>query len=186
MRSFRAAPNARWPKFVRSRKLLPWLPMRSKLVVATLGVMLIAPVVLRGQAPPPTVETVGNKVMCLCGCVAILNQCPHQGCSTHEEVNGVIAGLIAEGKSEPEILEALTARYGTKILAAPPAKGFVNIAGWALPGVGLILGLLTVVFIVRRMRRPGEAPVAAPKVVDPKVLAALEAEIKKAGLGVRD
>jgi hypothetical protein len=157
--------------------------MRSKLVVATLGVLLFSAVVVRGDGLAPTVEVIGNKVMCTCGCVAILNQCPHQGCSTHEEIKGVIAGLIAEGKSEPEILEALTARYGMKILAAPPAKGFVNIAGWALPGVGLILGLLTVVFIVRRMRRPGEARVAAPKVVDPKVLAALEEEIKKSGLG---
>ena len=159
--------------------------MRSKLVVATLGVMLFAAVVVRGQESAPTVQSVGEKVMCLCGCVAILNQCPHQGCSTHVEVKGVIAGLIAEGKSEPEILEALTARYGMKILAAPPAKGFVNIAGWALPGVGLILGLLAVIFIVRRWRRPGKSPAAAPSMVDPKVLAALEAEIKSSGLGTR-
>lgn len=145
--------------------------------------MLLAAAVLRGQPLPPTVETVGNKVMCLCGCVAILNQCPHQGCSTHDEIQGAIQKLIAEGKSEPEILEALTARYGMKILAAPPAKGFVNITGWALPGVGLILGLVTVIIIVRRWRRLAEAPAAAPTAADPKVLAALEAEIKESGLG---
>jgi hypothetical protein len=159
--------------------------MRSKIAIAALGAMLFAAVAVRGDGPTPTVETVGNKVMCTCGCVAILNQCPHQGCSTHDEIQGVIKKLIAEGKSEPEILDALTAQYGMKILAAPPAKGFVNIAGWALPGVGLILGLVTVVFIVRRWRQPGVVPVAAPTTVDPKVLAALEAEIKSSGLGTR-
>lgn len=160
--------------------------MRNSLLISTLGVAMLAAAVARGQAPPPTLEVVGNKVMCTCGCVAILNQCPHQGCSVHEEVSGVIQKLIAEGKSEPEILEALTARYGMKILAAPPAKGFVNITGWALPGVGLILGLLTVVLIVRRMRRPGETPAAPPVAVDPKALAAMEAEMKASGLGTRD
>ena len=147
---------------------------------------LLAATVARGVNPSPAVRSVGEKVMCLCGCVAILNQCPHQNCSTHEEVNGVIAGLLGEGKSEPEILQTLAARYGTKVLAAPPAKGFVNIAGWALPGLGLIFGLLAVVLIVLRMRRPGEAPAAAPAPVDPKMLAALEAEMKTSGLGVRD
>jgi len=160
--------------------------MRNNLFVAALGTLLFAAAVVRGEGPAPTVKSVGDKVMCLCSCVAILNQCPHQGCSTHDEIQGVIEKLIAEGKSEPEILQALAARYGTKILAAPPARGFVNIAAWALPGVGLIIGLVTVVLIVRRWRRPAEAPAGSPAEVDPKVLAALEDEMKKTGLGVRD
>lgn len=160
--------------------------MRNSFLAAALGVLLLATVTGRGQEPAPTVATVGNKVMCLCGCVAILNQCPHQGCSTHEEVNGVIASLIAQGKTEPEILEALTARYGTKILAAPPAKGFVNIAAWVLPGLGLMIGLVVVVLIVRRLRGSSEAPAGRSDQVDPKVLAAMEEEMKTSGLGTRD
>ena len=132
----------------------------------------------------PVAKSVGDKVMCLCGCVAVLNQCPHQGCSTHEEVQAAIGKLDAEGKTEPEILQALAARYGTKILAAPPAKGF-NIAAWALPGLGLIFGLVVVVMVVRRLRGPAAANDAdGPAEVDPKVLAALEEEMKTTGLGV--
>lgn len=157
--------------------------MRNSVLIAALGTALLAAPGARGADPSPAVRSVGEKVMCLCGCVAILNQCPHQNCSTHEEVNGVIASLLAEGKDEPEILQTLAARYGTKVLAAPPAKGFVNIAAWALPGLGLIIGLVTVVLIVLRWRRPGESPAAAPAPVDPKVLAALQAEIKESGLG---
>jgi cytochrome c-type biogenesis protein CcmH len=159
--------------------------MRNRLIVATLGTLLLAAAVVRSQDAGPTVKSVGDKVMCLCGCVAILNQCPHQGCSTHEEVQAAIQELIGQGKSEPEILQALAARYGTKILAAPPAKGF-NIAAWVLPGLGLIFGLLAVILIVRRLRRPAEAPAGSPAAeVDPKVLAALEEEMKTSGLGTR-
>ena len=152
--------------------------------------MLLAVAAGRAQTARPTVESVGNKVMCLCGCVAILNQCPHHGCSTHEEVKAVIEKLIAEGKDEPAIFQELTARYGMKILAAPPAQGF-NIAAWALPGLGLVFGLVVVFVVVHRMRKPaavpGSAGVAAvePASVDPKVLAAMEKEIKESGLGAR-
>jgi cytochrome c-type biogenesis protein CcmH len=147
--------------------------------------LLVAAAVLRAQAPPaPTLEVIGNKVMCTCGCVAILNQCPHQGCSTHEEISGVIRKLIAEGKSEPEILDALTARYGKKILAAPRARGF-DLTAWVLPGVGLIFGLLIVILMVRRWRRPRETAATPRAPVDPKALAAIEEEIKASGLGTR-
>ncbi len=150
-----------------------------------LGLTLLAATVARGVNPSPAVRSVGEKVVCLCGCVAILNQCPHQNCSTHDEVNAAIEKLLAEGKSEPEVLQALAARYGTKILAAPPAKGF-NIAAWVLPGLGLIFGLVAVVTVVRRLRKPASASVSPrPAGVDPKVLAAMEEEMKTSGLGTR-
>jgi cytochrome c-type biogenesis protein CcmH/NrfF len=160
--------------------------MRNRIYIAAFVVVMAAAVAARSEDPRPTARSVGDKVMCLCGCVAILNQCPHHGCSTHEEVQGLIQKLIDEGKSEPEIYQALVARYGTKILAAPPAKGF-NLAAWVLPGLGLILGLFIVVVIARRLLKPAHAPVTAPSAsVDSKVLAAMEEEMKTAGLGARD
>ena len=148
--------------------------------------MLLAAGAARGEDPRPTVKSVGDQVMCLCGCVAILNQCPHHGCSTHEEVQAVIQKMITEGKDEPAILQALTERYGTKILAAPPAHGF-NLAAWVLPGLGLIVGLFLVIVMARRLLKPAAAPAAAPPAnVDAKVLAAMEEEMKTSGLGVRD
>jgi len=147
--------------------------------------MLLATAIGRSQEPAPTVASVGNKVMCTCGCVAILNQCPHQGCSTHDEIQAAIQKLIVEGKSEPEILEALTARYGKKILAAPPTTGF-HLTAWVLPGVGLIFGLVVVVLIVRRLRHSAEASSVRSEQVDPKVMAAMEEEMKTSGLGTRD
>jgi len=157
--------------------------MRSKLGI--LVALMLAVAVARADDPRPTVKSVGDKVMCLCGCVAILNQCPHQGCSTHEEVQAVIQKMISEGKTEPEIFQALVARYGTQILAAPPAKGF-NLTAWVLPSVGLVFGLVAVIIIVRRMRKSPAAPFTAEAPpVDPKLLEAIEEEMKTTGLGTR-
>jgi cytochrome c-type biogenesis protein CcmH/NrfF len=141
----------------------------------------------RAVDPLPTVESIGERVMCLCGCVAILNHCPHQNCSMHDEIHTTIQKAISAGKDERAILQLLAQQYGTKVLAAPPAQGF-NLAAWILPGMGLVLGLSLVVVIVRRWRGPRLAPAVAETSpdVDPKLLAAVEEEMKESGLVARD
>jgi cytochrome c-type biogenesis protein CcmH/NrfF len=137
--------------------------------------------------PRPTVESIGEHVICLCGCVAILNHCPHLNCSMQAEERATIQKAIDEGKDEPAILQAMVQQYGVKVLAAPPTQGF-NLAAWILPGLGLVLGLSLVVVIVRRWRGPRLAPAVAETSpdVDPKLLAALEEEMKESGLVARD
>ena len=89
---------------------------------------------------------------------------------------------VAEGKDETAILQDLSLRYGVQVLTAPPARGF-NLAVWILPGVGLLVGLGIVVVIVRRWKHePASAPVPGSGAVDPKILAALEEEMKSTGM----
>jgi len=93
---------------------------------------------------------------------------------------------IDAGKDEAAILQDFVDRYGVRVLAAPPAKGF-DLTAWVLPGVGLIVGLAVVILIVRRMRKPSSEPAEAPAAsIDPKLLAAMEEEMKTSGLGTRD
>jgi len=158
----------------RSRLRISDLGHRTFFLLACLAVATIA---VAADPPKPTLESLGNKVQCTCGCVAPLNQCPHFDCAQKAEIQAFIKKEIAEGKDEPAILQNLAARYGLRVLSAPPARGF-NLAAWILPGVGLLLGLAIVVVIARRWRRP-EAVAPAPVAVhDPKVLAAIEEEMK--------
>ncbi len=139
----------------------------------------------RGDSPRQvTLDSLGNQVQCVCGCIAPLNQCPHIDCATRTEMQAFMKKEIAEGKDETAILQDLSLRYGVQVLAAPPARGF-NLAVWILPGVGLIVGLGVVVVIVRRWRgKPAPlAPAAASIPADPKMLAAVEEEMKSTGLG---
>jgi len=90
---------------------------------------------------------------------------------------------IADGKDETAILQDVAIRYGVQALTAPPVKGF-NLAVWILPGVGLLAGLGIVVVIVRRWKlKPALVPAPTPASQDPKVLAAMEEEMKSTGLG---
>ena len=56
-----------------------------------------------------------------------------------------IRELMKHKKSDKEIREYFIERYGEWILRAPPKQGF-NLVLWILPGAGIVIGLLWVVF----------------------------------------
>ena len=96
-------------------------------------------------------------------------------------MRALIQKEIAAGKDETTILQDMTLRYGVMVLAAPPAQGF-NLTVWILPILGLMVGLGVVVLVVRHWRKsPADPPGAPPSAKDPKVMAAVEAEMKKVG-----
>jgi cytochrome c-type biogenesis protein CcmH len=96
-------------------------------------------------------------------------------------MRALIQKEVAAGKDETTILQDMTLRYGVKVLAAPPARGF-NLTVWILPILGLMVGLAGVVLIVRQWRKPpSEPPGTPPTSFDPKIIEAVEAEMKKVG-----
>lgn len=152
--------------------------MGSRLGQLLLCMALAASLARSADSKASVVEAVGDQVMCLCGCVATLNHCPHMNCSTKEEMRAVIQKAAAEGKDEKAILQMLAIRYGVQVLAAPPAKGF-DLTVWILPGLGLQAGLVAVVIMVHRWRRPSTAPAPPKGPIDPEVLATIAEEMKK-------
>jgi cytochrome c-type biogenesis protein CcmH len=147
------------------------------------AVLFVASAARADDARKPTSEAIGSEVQCSCGCVAPLNQCPMLNCAEKAEMRAFITKEIADGKGETAILQDLSLRYGLQVLSAPPARGF-NLAVWILPGVGLLIGLGMVVVIVRRWKRkPAVVPTSSSSSSDPKVLSAVEEEMKSAGLG---
>jgi cytochrome c-type biogenesis protein CcmH/NrfF len=128
-----------------------------------------------------SLEKVGSQVVCLCGCTMTLNHCPHlpSQCQSRAEMTAIILQDIARGKNDPQILQDLTARFGVRVLAAPPAQGF-DLAAWILPGAGLVIGLIVVILIVRKLRRqPPAAPPREAPPLDPKLVAAIEEEMNR-------
>ena len=149
----------------------------------TLAIVLFPGLPARGGvARRPTLESIGNKVLCTCGCNAPLNQCPMVDCAEKAQERAFIQQEIAAGKDETAILQDVALRYGLRALAAPPAKGF-NLTVWILPGVGLLLGFGIVVVMVRRWKgKPVNAPASSSAALDPKLLSAVEEEMKSAGM----
>lgn len=149
-----------------------------KILVLSLALVNVA---MAAQTPAQVEKDIGDKVYCLCGCVTTLNHCPHQNCEVKAEMKKIIRTDLSEGKAEPAILQDLVNRYGERVLAAPPARGF-NLTAWILPGIGLLIGLFLAIAIVRRWRRPAvqaAAPSSDAPPVDDSVRSAVEEEMKK-------
>lgn len=80
---------------------------------------------------------------------------------------------LAEGQSEGEIKDYFVERYGTRILAEPPASG-MSLAVWIIPPAVLIAGAAALYAVVREMRRR-RAPTAP---VQPSDVGASQATLK--------
>jgi cytochrome c-type biogenesis protein CcmH len=101
----------------------------------------------------PTLADLEGEIMCPV-CDTTLDQ---SSSPAARQIKAVISARIAAGDSKQEIKDLLVAQYGTKILAAPPKKGF-NLLAWLLPiflllGGAIVLGLLA--WRWSHMREPG-------------------------------
>jgi cytochrome c-type biogenesis protein CcmH/NrfF len=158
--------------------------MRFKRSVTLLaaGLFAAASMAATGPGSKPTLEQVGNQVYCQCGCVTLLNRCPHlpSECESRAQLQTVILSDIQKGKTDPAIVQDLVGRFGVHVLAAPPAAGF-DLTAWVLPGVILLIGLGVVLAVVRRWRAKvsGAAKEEPPAPVDAKIMAAVEEEMSR-------
>jgi len=78
-----------------------------------------------------------------------------------ESMRQEIRGLMRSGKSDQEVVEFLTARYGDFVLFRPPFKPLTYLL-WTGPFVFLGLGLI-VWFVVLRARRTFKATPVSPE-----------------------
>src|SRR5262245_66162167 len=69
---------------------------------------------------------------------------------------------IDQGKDDGSIIAYFAEKYGSTVLAAPPASGF-NLAAWVMPFAALAIGALVAVYFLRqfRARWAGAAPANA-------------------------
>ena len=112
--------------------------------------------------------------------------CWSQQVSVHQspasdEIKTNIRKLLADGKTQQQILDAYVAEYGDRILAEPPARGF-SAALYVLPWIFLAGSIGLVVFVIRRLRTPAQ-PAATPDVrvapVDEAVDERIDDELRK-------
>ncbi len=160
--------------------------MRSKPALAAFAFVLLALASAWGEPAQPTVKSLGENLTCQCGCNQTVTGCNHYLCYSRTEMQALVQKEMAAGKDETTILQDFVLRYGVKVLSTPPARGF-NLAVWILPAVGLVAGLIVLIAIARRWRKPPAEPrPPVPASVDPKLLAAVEEEIRSSKVGVQD
>jgi cytochrome c-type biogenesis protein CcmH/NrfF len=110
-------------------------------------------------------NALGHKMKCVCGgCNQVLLECNHVGCRYSDRMRGELSSALSRAESDDLVLQSFVQEYGPTVLIAPTNTGFNRVA-WIMPYLALVLGLTTVVLIVRAWKmRPlrAHAGVMAP------------------------
>ena len=70
-----------------------------------------------------------------------------------ESIKVEVRQMLAAGSTDREIIDFYVGKYGERILATPRASGF-NLLAYVMPALALGAGLVGVVIVLRRWRRP--------------------------------
>jgi cytochrome c-type biogenesis protein CcmH len=140
------------------RHMLDRIPTRLAQMTA---VATLAIVTLGAGDSAIRYNTLGHKMMCVCGCNQVLIECNHVGCPYSEGELQELRAAISHGDSDTTILEAFQQKYGPTVLAAPMLTKF-NIVAWIVPFAVLLAGLAATALIVRKWKlRTVEMPAPA-------------------------
>ena len=120
----------------------------------------------------PQEKSLQEQIVCMCGTCGRqrLNECT---CSTADGMRKELAGLIAKGMTNDQVVDYYVTKYGSQeVLAAPIDKGFNRLA-WLLPyGVGALGVVLIGTAALRWSRRhaaPESAIAAAPAALNSRL-----------------
>jgi cytochrome c-type biogenesis protein CcmH len=136
---------------------------RRLLLLAMLVALLGAAVPLASAAKPQTtLPAIEQRVMCVvCRTPLSVANGPQAEAERRQ-----IRELIAQGKSQQQIEDALVAQYGERVLALPRDHGF-NLAVYLVPIVGVAVALVLLALALPRWRRRARAHAAAPAAAVP-------------------
>jgi cytochrome c-type biogenesis protein CcmH len=125
----------------------------SKTVGFALAVtmVLIASAPTAGAAEPrASLIEIEKEVMCpVCGTLLQLAESPQ---AMREKA--FVRRLIAEGKTDAQVKDALVAEYGDAVLALPQGSGF-SLSAYVVPIVAFLAAAVALAFGVLRWRRSG-------------------------------
>lgn len=117
----------------------------AALTVALAAVVVVGLLTAR-PSEPDRARSIASRLRCpVCQGESVADS-PSE---TAAAMNRLIEEQVAEGKSDGEILAFFRARYGDWILLDPPVGGRTFVV-WALPALGLVVGVVAIAMSVRR------------------------------------
>jgi cytochrome c-type biogenesis protein CcmH len=113
--------------------------------LAVLTAFLLATPVLAQQPTADQINAVAKNLSCPT-CTGInVADCPTETCA---QWRAQIGDMLAQGKSQQEILDYFAARYGDHVLQVPPKRG-VFVWVWVLPVLAILAGLAWLAYLMR-------------------------------------
>ncbi len=123
-------------------------------------------------------KTLGQKLLCVCGCNQILTACNHIGCTYSHGMLKQLDDRVARNEPDDLTIQAFVQEYGPTVLASPPATGF-NRAAWIMPIVVPLIALYLFFELVRRWRQRAAIATASGPAVSAELLARSQREAGK-------
>jgi cytochrome c-type biogenesis protein CcmH/NrfF len=122
--------------------------VRARALLAVLAALALLSPATAAAGGRVSLTEMESQVMCpICGTLLQLAESPQA-----QREKAFIAGLIAEGKSEGQIKDALVAQYGDAVLALPKASGF-DLSAYLVPILAFVVAAISLTFAVLRWRR---------------------------------
>ncbi len=149
--------------------------MTRGLAAAAPAVMLVA---VLGWAAAATVDEqtvydVASQLRCVvCQNLSVADS-PSE---TANQMRAIIRERLAAGESPQQVRAYFVEKYGDWILLSPPKSGFTLLV-WVVPFVGLGIGLVLVMVVVRRWSRAPHP--AVPARLDPAVRERIRREMSE-------
>ena len=113
-------------------------------------------------APRPVDEQTVHEIAAQLRCVVCQSLSVADSPSeTANQMRGVIRERLTAGDSPAQVRDYFVEKYGPWILLAPPRRGF-DLIVWVAPFVVLAIGLVAIVFVLRRWRRAPAPAASAP------------------------
>ncbi len=127
--------------------------MKFKRWITVLVVMVFFVQGLSGTALALTVDEIGNKLLCTCGCQdPSLTACD---CQVADTMRGEISEQIDAGKGEADIITFMRGKYGNEITNAPDKSGF-DLTAWLMPFAVVFAGSVGVVKVMSNWIKKGK------------------------------
>ena len=118
--------------------------------VALLAVVFMALAPAAAADGRASLTEIEKQVMCpVCGTLLQLAESPQA-----QRERAFINRLIAEGKSEEQVKDALVAEYGDEVLALPPGSGF-SLSAYLVPILAFLVAAAALAAGIVRWRRSG-------------------------------
>ncbi|MGH9703927.1 MAG: cytochrome c-type biogenesis protein [Candidatus Acidiferrales bacterium] len=124
----------------------------------------------------PRAKSLGERMLCMCGCNQVLTQCNHVGCPSLTSMMQELDQRVARNESDDLTLQAFVQEYGEKVLSSPRTQGF-GLTAWVMPIVVVLVGLMVIWMVLERWRKRALAAPAAH--VSPEMLARAQRETNR-------